>query len=65
MEYQGIKGGRVVENDLSVACMKNNEKLARSLIEKGADVNFRDMYKKTPLMLACENNHQEIVKLLV
>jgi hypothetical protein len=57
---------------LSYACLTNNYRIVKLLIEKGADVNKNVMWNAeqkyeslTPSMIACENNNKEILKLLI
>lgn len=40
-------------------------KLARLLIDKGADINAEDGWRRTPLHWATENCHTDLVKLLI
>ena len=35
------------------------------LIKAGADVNHKDMWYRTPLMLAAEEGHTEVVRALI
>ena len=54
------------EMSLISACKSGDFDEAKSLIEEGANVNFKFPYdKKTPLIFACENSHYDIVKLLI
>lgn len=40
-------------------------KLAKLLLEAGANVNFQDSFGNTALHLACENNNIDVIKFLV
>jgi len=51
--------------ELMTACLKGDEQLARSLIEKGADVNARVKNGPTALMYAARQGETETVKLLI
>jgi ankyrin repeat protein len=37
----------------------------KKLIESGVDVNMKDKTGKTPLILAAQNGHQDIIELLL
>ncbi|XP_062543906.1 uncharacterized protein LOC134211228 [Armigeres subalbatus] len=50
---------------LCYAVAMRHTKTAQYLLERGADVNFRDKFKRTPLQTALENNHTEMVQLLL
>lgn len=43
----------------------NFEEAIKLLIDKGADINFKDKYGNTVLMNACIMNNTELVKLLL
>ncbi len=47
------------------AIRSNDLKFVAESIEQGADVNFITQSKNTPLMLAAQNGHKEIVELLL
>ena len=47
------------------AAEENNVASARLLIEAGCDVNRQDIDGWTPLYIAVQNGHTEIVKVLV
>jgi len=51
--------------DLILACYRGFFNMAKSMIEKSADVNYIDYDGDTPLMYACRNGHIDIVKLLL
>lgn len=54
-----------VKNDetfLYTAIEKGYTKIVELLIEKGADVNFKDKYGWTPLYLAAKEGYAEIVQ---
>ena len=44
---------------------KNNIKLIKLLIEKGASINDTDKYDNTILHKACKKNNVELVKFLI
>lgn len=44
---------------------KDDEDLAHQLIEAGCDVNLKSKGQYTPLMLAIESRHQNLVKILL
>lgn len=50
---------------LTTAILLNNPAIVEILLEGGADPNLANTQEQTPLMLACEQGHEEIVKLLV
>lgn len=49
---------------LHYACLNNDVKRAKALMDQGADVNAKDNQDITPLHLACAEGHLNIVKLL-
>lgn len=71
IKYFIDKGARLsVEEDLlsplHVAVKCKEKEITKLLIYKGADVNqYQNSYKKSPLLLACENGDEEMVKILV
>ncbi|MBA3536995.1 MAG: ankyrin repeat domain-containing protein [Tatlockia sp.] len=50
---------------LHLAAQKNYITVAKALLDKGADINIKDIKGKTPLHLAIENNHLVMAKLLI
>lgn len=44
---------------------KGNKKTVKELIDSGIDINAKDKYGYTPLMIATENNKSEVVELLL
>jgi hypothetical protein len=54
-----------VPANLMEACIVGDIKAATEFLARGADINGRDEYGNTPLMLACRNCHLEVVKLLL
>lgn len=59
---KGSRSSRNRGNQLIRACRQGNYDLAMSLIQNGADVNFRGESGITPLMVASENGHIWIVQ---
>ena len=59
--------GRTHHRDipLHLAARNGDMKLARLLIDKGADINAEDGWRRTPLHWATENCHTDLVKLLI
>jgi len=48
------------------ACKSGNIQLVKDLLQNGnVDINYRAKDGKTALMMACEHNQLEVVKLLV
>ena len=47
------------------ACSNDNTKLAKFLIEQGADVNIKDEEGDTPLYWVCKNDNIELAKFLI
>jgi ankyrin repeat protein len=45
--------------------LRKVKNLIKELIEKGTDVNVRDIFDKTPLLSAIRYKHLEIVKYLI
>lgn len=61
-----VQRPRLGHSSLFAAILAKHEDMALMLIEKGADVNFRDDNKSTPLMWAAENcKSVRLVKALV
>jgi len=54
-----------LNEQLLAAARKGDPALARTLIEKGADVNSKTRYGATPLSYACDRGNVELVKLLI
>jgi len=52
-------------SDLHRAYEKNNIKLIKLLIEKGANINDTDKYDNTILHKACKENNVELIKFLI
>lgn len=51
--------------DLHTVCMSPDPDLAHLLLSLGADVNARDTYGATPLLLACIDGRPDIVRLFI
>lgn len=64
-----LSSGSVLAQDLNeqllAAARKGDPALARTLLEKGADVNAKTRYGATPLSYACDRGSVELVKLLI
>jgi ankyrin repeat protein len=64
-----LASGSVLAQDLNeqllAAARKGDPALARTLIEKGADVNAKTRYGATPLSYACDRGNVELVRLLI
>ena len=54
-----------LNNGLLDASQEGNLEQAKSLLDRGANVNAEDVYKWTPLHNAAWNGHTEVVKLLL
>lgn len=50
---------------LHVACAEGNEEVVKHLLLNGAAVHIRDRYDRSPLSEAVNNDHHEIIKLLL
>lgn len=50
---------------LHVACAEGNEEVVKHLLLNGAAVHIRDRYDRSPLSEAINNDHHEIIKLLL
>jgi ankyrin repeat protein/pimeloyl-ACP methyl ester carboxylesterase len=59
------KNGRYQETALSVASSKGNEKIVRTLIEGGANLNAQDPSGQTPLHLAIKGECIEVMETLL
>lgn len=46
-------------------CIRGFEDIVEELIHRGANINAQGEYKNTPLHLACSNNHEGIVTILL
>ncbi|KAJ4405619.1 hypothetical protein N0V91_005137 [Didymella pomorum] len=74
-EAQAISSGQLKEEnplDLSddfrlfcEACRRGDEKVCQELISKGVNINARDKYDYTPLILASLCGHYEVIRLLL
>ncbi|MCS7244590.1 MAG: ankyrin repeat domain-containing protein [candidate division WOR-3 bacterium] len=51
--------------ELIVSTSKGELSKVKDLIKKGADINSKNEYGKTPLHIAVENNYEDIVKVLL
>jgi outer membrane protein assembly factor BamB len=54
-----------LNEQLFEAARKGDVNLAKSLLDRGADVNAKARYNVTPLMFACDRGNIELVKLLI
>ncbi|CAD5190255.1 unnamed protein product [Musa acuminata subsp. malaccensis] len=54
-----------LSSPLHVAASGGHSEIAMMLLEYGADVNFRNIYGRTPLMEACNNGYWEVVQTLL
>jgi 60kDa lysophospholipase len=50
---------------LHIACAEGNEEVVKHLLLNGAAVHIRDRYDRSPLNEAINNDHHEIIKLLL
>jgi ankyrin repeat protein len=48
-----------------MGCREGHEAVVKLLVEKGADVDTKDNYGRTPLSQAAENANKAVVKLLL
>jgi len=55
----------LLDHCLIVATREGHLDEMRTLIEKGANMNIRDRYGRTPLMIAALNGHEETVRILL
>lgn len=62
---EGGEEARDKSSPLHLCCQWGLESVARTLIEHRANVNSRDCDNKTPLHIAIENQHSEIIALLL
>ena len=56
---------KAIMSNLLAACWKGNMELAMALVDRGADVDARDEFQRTPLHEACGNGHMELAMALV
>ena len=47
------------------ACERRNIEGVKVLLEYNANINVQDEFKKTPLILACDANSYDMVKILL
>ncbi|WP_372753125.1 ankyrin repeat domain-containing protein [Labilibaculum sp.] len=65
-EKTSVDSVQKIDNDLIMQSALNGEiEIVKDALNKGFNVNFTDVNKRTPLMLAAYNGHNEIVKLLI
>lgn len=53
------------ENGLHIAATCNYVELAILLIQNDIDINKKDVFGRTPLMISCEKGHIKIVEVLL
>ena len=53
------------QTPLSLAAEKGNLVMAKQLLERNADVHFKDKYGRRSLLLTTKNRHESVVKLLL
>ena len=58
-------GDEFQSTPLHHACIKGHMELAMALVDRGADVDARDVAQRTPLHHACRNGHMELAMALV
>lgn len=63
LKLRVVKG--IMNNALMSACIKNHEKIAFYLINKGADINYLNIGKCNALHWTCFNNNIKLSKLLI
>jgi len=50
------------KNDYLIdVCQYGNKIIIQYLMEHGADINFKNIYGDTPLMVACKNNNNKML----
>ena len=50
---------------LHLACIHGNVDIARVLLDEGAEINTRDTFQRTPLLVALKSKHLECAKFLL
>ena len=50
---------------LHIACCKGYMELAMALVDRGADIDARDVDQRTPLHYACDDGNMELAMALV
>jgi len=65
LDMSNMKGIQKQENCLHLACEFDNVQIARLLVRSGADVDFQNVNKETPLHLAVKQNSKKCVQFLV
>ncbi|XP_058463214.1 uncharacterized protein LOC131437711 [Malaya genurostris] len=53
------------QTPLAMAAIMKNMETAKVLLARGANVNHRDLSKRTPLLSALENDHKDMVELFL
>lgn len=59
------QSGTVTYTPLTLAITNGNSDIAKMLLEKGADVNYRDNFDNTPLIYASLMGHTKMVRILI
>ena len=50
---------------MHVACQLGMAKLVKRLLQHGAQINLKDCFGRTPVMLACFADYENIVDILI
>jgi ankyrin repeat protein len=54
-----------IDKELLTACENGHTDIVELLLDRGSDINVKDEYGNTPLIMASRNGHVDIIQLLL